>query len=409
MKFYLNKESVVKGLVTGAVIVVLYLLLRRLSGVLLPFLVSFVIAYMLAPIVDFFQYKCRLKNRVLSVVVTLLIVLGGIVGIVAALTPAISRQMATLSQSATEYARTFDAGQYLSPRMNEQVREWISNLDIQTLAANPDVQNLFKSIVPKIGNWISSGLSSLAGLAVIFISLLYIIFLLIDYEKIRKNWANYIPIRYRKSIQTLMSDLDRNMNGYFRGQALIAACVGVLFAIGFQLIGLPMGIAMGLIVGVLNLIPYMQVLGIPPCLLLGLIQSAETGRPIWLVMLCIAAVFIIVQSIQDLLLTPKIMGNVTGMGPAAILLCLSVWGSLLGIVGMIIALPMTTLIISYYKRFVLHMSSDIIHSKSFSSVNEESSHSKKSQPTKGLDTITKKHSTDKKDTKTAKTHLQKEQ
>lgn len=360
MKYNWDRETIVRTLVSVAVIVVLYLLIRRLSGVLLPFLVSFVIAYILAPIVDFFQHKCRLKNRVLSVVVTLLISLGVIAGIVALLTPAISRQMVTLSHSAAEYARTFDASQYLSPRMNEQMKEWISNLDIRTLAANPDVQQAVKSLVPKLGTWISSGLSSLAGLAVVFISLLYIIFLLIDYEKIRQNWADYIPARYRKGVQTLMSDLDRNMNGYFRGQALIAACVGVLFAIGFQLIGLPMGIAMGLIVGVLNLIPYMQALGIPPCILLGLIQSAETGRPVWVVMLCIAAVFVVVQSIQDLLLTPKIMGNVTGMGPAAILLCLSVWGSLLGIVGMIIALPMTTLIISYYKRFVLHLAPDAV-------------------------------------------------
>ena len=76
-------------------------------------------------------------------------------------------------------------------------------------------------------------------------------------------------------------------------------------------------------------------------------------------MLCIAAVFIIVQTIQDMVLVPKIMGDVTGMGPAWILLSLSVWGSLLGFVGMIIALPVTTLLVSYYKRFVLHMTDDM--------------------------------------------------
>jgi predicted PurR-regulated permease PerM len=157
----------------------------------------------------------------------------------------------------------------------------------------------------------------------------------------------------------LMTDLDRNMNAYFRGQALVASIVGILFAIGFQIIGLPMGIGIGLIIGVLNLVPYMQALGIPPCILLGLIQSAETGRPVWVVMLCIAAVFIVVQSIQDMVLVPKIMGNVTGMGPAWILLSLSIWGSLLGIIGMIIALPLTTLLVSYYKRFVLHLSDDM--------------------------------------------------
>lgn len=141
------------------------------------------------------------------------------------------------------------------------------------------------------------------------------------------------------------------MNAYFRGQGLVALIVGILFAIGFCIIGMPMGIAMGLIIGVLNLVPYMQMLSIPPCILLCLVQSAQTGRPIWVTLLCMALVFIVVQSLQDLVLTPKIMGKVTGLGPAAILLSLSIWGALFGVIGMIIALPLTTLCVSYYKHY----------------------------------------------------------
>lgn len=350
-----DKKRIIRTCITVAVLVALYLLIRHLSGVLLPFLISFVIAYMLAPIVDFFQKKCRLRNRLLSVVVTLVLVIGVIAGAVAALTPMVSKQMTTLSTSITEYVRAFNPNEYFSPRANEAIKEAVANLDVQTLLKNQDVQKTIKALVPKLGNWISNGISSLTGLAVVFICLLYIIFLLIDFEKIRANWATYIPDRWREPVVMLIGDLDRHMNGYFRGQSLIALCVGILFAIGFQIIGLPMGIAMGLIVGVLNLIPYMQALGIPPCIFLGLIQSFETGRPVWVVMVSIAAVFIVVQGIQDLVLTPKIMGNVTGMGPAAILLCLSIWGALLGVVGMIIALPLTTLLVSYYKRFILHL------------------------------------------------------
>lgn len=355
MKQTFDRDTIIRGIISLAVFVALFLLIKRLSGVLLPFLVSFVIAYMLTPIVDFFQHKCRLKNRIVSVIVTLTLAIGLVVGAVAALTPAINREMTTLSESAKEFAMNFNANKYLPDQLSEELTDFVSNMDFNAILSNPDIQQTIKNLVPKLGSWISSGLSTLAGLAVVFVCLLYIIFLLIDYEKISKNWANYVPERYRHNIQTLMSDLDKHMNGYFRGQALIAFIVGILFAIGFQIIGLPMGIAMGLIIGVFNLIPYMQALGIPPCILLGLIQSAETGRPVWVIALCITAVFCIVQSIQDLVLTPKIMGNVTGMGPAMILLCLSIWGSLLGIVGMIIALPITTLLVSYYKRFVLHI------------------------------------------------------
>jgi predicted PurR-regulated permease PerM len=330
-----------------------------LSGVLLPFLISFVVAYMLAPIVNFFQHKCRLKNRVLSVIVTILLVFGVLTGTVAALVPAISKQAASLSNSVKTYVANWDGNEYFSPRVNEQIEELFQSMDIRALLHSPEVQQGIEKVLPVLGDWINSGVNAVMSLAIGFVCILYIIFLLIDYEKISNNWHKYIPQRFSEGIQMLMNDLDRNMNAYFRGQALVAGIVGILFAIGFQIIGLPMGIGIGLIIGVLNLVPYMQALGIPPCILLGLIQSAETGRPVWVVMLCIAAVFIIVQSIQDMVLVPKIMGDVTGMGPAWILLSLSIWGSLLGIIGMIIALPLTTLLVSYYKRFVLHMSDDM--------------------------------------------------
>ena len=358
-KSTINRTTIIRSLITIAVLAVLYLLIRRLSGVLLPFLISFVVAYMLAPIVNFFQHKCRLKNRVLSIIVTILLVVGVLTGAIASLVPAISKQATSLSNSVKTYVAQWDSNDYFSPRVNEQIEEIIQSMDIQALLHSPELQQGIQKALPILGNWINSGVNAVMSLAIGFVCILYIIFLLIDYEKISNNWHKYIPQRFSDGIQMLMNDLDRNMNAYFRGQALVAGIVGILFAIGFQIIGLPMGIGIGLIIGVLNLVPYMQALGIPPCILLGLIQSAETGRPVWVVMLCIAAVFIIVQTIQDMVLVPKIMGDVTGMGPAWILLSLSVWGSLLGFVGMIIALPVTTLLVSYYKRFVLHMTDDM--------------------------------------------------
>lgn len=349
----LDRKWVVRSIITVLVLAALYLLIRRLSGVLLPFLVSFVVAYMLAPIVKFFQETCRLKNRLLSIIVTLLLISGILTGIVAAVVPAISKQATSLSLSIKNYISQGDSIQYFSPELNTEIKELVQSLDIKALLQSDEVQEGIKKAIPVLSEWISNGISALGGLAVAFVCVLYIIFLLIDYEKIAKNWLRYIPERFSGIIQMLIMDLDRNMNAYFRGQALVAGIVGVLFAIGFQIIGLPMGIGIGLMIGVLNLVPYMQALGIPPCILLALIQASETGRPVWVTLLCLAAVFIIVQTIQDMILVPKIMGDVTGMGPAWILLSLSIWGSLLGVVGMIIALPVTTLLVSYYKRFIL--------------------------------------------------------
>ena len=349
----LDRKWVVRSIITVLVLVALYVLIRRLSGVLLPFLISFVVAYMLAPIVKFFQETCRLKNRLLSILVTLLLISGVIAGVVAAVVPAIGKQATSLSYSIKHYINQGDSIRYFSPEFNAEIKELIQSLDIKALLQNNEIQEGIKKAIPMLSEWIGNGINALGGLAVAFVCVLYIIFLLIDYEKITKNWLKYVPERFSGTIQMLMTDLDRNMNAYFRGQALVAGIVGVLFAIGFQIIGLPMGIGIGLMIGILNLVPYMQALGIPPCILLALIQASETGRPVWVTLLCLAAVFIIVQTIQDMILVPKIMGDVTGMGPAWILLSLSIWGSLLGVVGMIIALPLTTLLVSYYKRFIL--------------------------------------------------------
>ena len=129
--------------------------------------------------------------------------------------------------------------------------------------------------------------------------------------------------------------------------------MGVLCAIGFSIIQLPLAIVAGLLVGILTIVPYLKVVGIIPCAILGLLQSMETGRSYVSILLGIGIVFIVVQMLEDFILTPKIMGKVTGLNPAVIMLSLSIWGSLMGMVGLIIALPLTTLIISYYKRFVL--------------------------------------------------------
>lgn len=324
----------------------------RLYGVLLPFFVSFLLAYVLDPIVVFIQTKCRVRNRALAVVVTLVLAIGIVVGAIAALRKPVMDQVNTAWVGFQNYIATFDINQYMSAETQEKLLQWQEEWDWKSLLANPELTTSIKELLPKIGNWITGGLSWMSELLVVFIGFMYLIFLMIDFPNIRANYSKFIPRKIRPRVVTLMSDIDRNMNAYFRGQAMVATCVGVLFAIGFTITGMPMGIAMGLIIGLLNMVPYMQALGIPPCIVLCLIQSAQTGQPVWLTLLLMAIVFIVVQSIQDMVLTPKIMGNVTGMSPAAILLSLSLWGAICGVIGMIIALPITTLIISYYDRYI---------------------------------------------------------
>ena len=346
-------DRTVRLLISIAIGALLLYVVNYLRDVLLPFLVSWLLAYMIHPIVRFFQYRLKLRNRGLSVTVTLLLLIGSIAGIIALLYPLIATEVHKMDLLLNTYMRSESNGGIIPVEWIEQLSSIWSNMDLHALLQNSDIQGAIKSMLPKMWSVVNTSFNAVMSLAVVFISILYLVFILMDYEKISNGWIHIIPPKYRSFISELAEDLETGMNRYFRGQALVASLVGVLFAIGFSIMDLPLAIIIGLFLGLLNMVPYLQVIGIAPCLLLGLLQAAESGTSYGLILLFITLVFIIVQCIQDLFLVPKIMGDVTGMNPAIILLSLSIWGALLGVTGMIIALPMTTLCISYYKRFVL--------------------------------------------------------
>lgn len=329
-------------------------MLSRLYGVLLPFFVSFLLAWLLDPLVSFIQHTCRVKFRGLSVAITLILFIGLMSLAIYMIIPAMGREVRAAAVGVEQYFANFDADKYFTPEQQDKIQRTLDGLNLESMLSYPEVRDGIKSLLPKIGSWITGGLNWLSELLVICIGLLYLIFLMVAFPSIRANWRKYVPAKYLPQISTIVHEMSVNMNAYFRGQGLVALCVGILFAIGFMIIGMPMGFAMGIFIGVLNLVPYMQALGIPPCILLCLVQSAQTGQPIWLTILLMAVVFIVVQTLQDTVLVPRIMGKVTGLGPAAILLSLSVWGALMGVIGMIVALPLTTLGLSCYKHYVLH-------------------------------------------------------
>ena len=346
-------DRTVRLVIALAILTALFLLTKTLSSVLLPFVLAWFIAYLLHPIVKFVQNKMRVRPRVLAVIITLILVFGLLTGIIAILVPLIRNETAHVSVLVSEYVRGIEVNTILPVAVQDQIREWLAQADLQSLLQQINIEAIVEKAGGYLGSIIGGSLSVLSGLFVAFACLLYLVFILIDYETLSRGMHEMIPPKFRTVVNGILDDLEQGMNKYFRGQALIASTVGVLFSIGFLIMGLPLAVVVGLFIGLLNMIPYMQAFGIPVTMVLGLLQAADTGTSYWIILLEIAAVFIIVQAIQDLVLNPLIMGNVIGMNPAVMLLSLSIWGYLLGVAGMIIALPITTVIISYYKRYVL--------------------------------------------------------
>lgn len=349
-------DRVVRIAIVAAVIWLLITLIAYLSDVLIPFAVALLLAYLINPLTSWLQRILPFKHRIISVLLSLTLILAVVVLFLSILIPMVVSEFAQMQRL---LAGLVDADLWqrrLNDYVPEEVRMYIADLvQIEELVQLLNFENIrlfFQQVLPGIWGVFSGTISFLIGLAVIIVILLYLVFILLDFDEISEGWKELIPDRYKPVVLDVVSDFANAMRVYFRAQALIAFIVGLLFALGFWSIGLPMGILLGLFIGLLNMVPYLQVVGLIPAVLFAIASSLGAGESMWVMLVLVLAVFAVVQVIQDTILVPRIMGKATGFNPAVILLSLSIWGKLLGILGLLIALPVTFLIHSYYKRYL---------------------------------------------------------
>ena len=324
-------------------------LIYKLESVLTPFFIALFIAYLINPLIKFIQNNLRVRKRGLSVAIGLTASTLLITSAILASIPVVNEEFQRAIVLVKEYA------EFIPPipiEVNDQINEFIHSDQAKDLINSDSIAETINKVSPLLENLFSESIHLLMGIFGLFFILLYLIFILVSYPKLNKTWMNWIPAKYRNTAEDIATDLNSGMRAYFRGQATIAFIVGILCCVGFKLIGLPLAILLGVLIGCLNLVPYLQILGFIPAFLLSILHSLETGTSIWASIGATLLVLVVVQIIQESVLVPKIMKKVTGLNPAIILLSLSIWGSLLGITGLIIALPVTTLLISYYKRKV---------------------------------------------------------
>ena len=332
-------------LLAGAIL----LLINYLSSVLLPFVVAWFFAYLLYPMVKFADKKLHLP-RALSIIVTLIIVIAIISGVIYLIIPPMIEQFEKLGHLATEYIQKSAHITSIPGAVSEWITE--NQAEIEQFFKSKDFTEGLKTVMPGLFSFLGQTYSIIVSVIASFITLLYMFFILLDYEYLTENWIRIFPKKVRPFWEELMIDVERELNNYIRGQGLVALCMGVLFCIGFTIIDFPMAIGLGIMIGIMDLVPYLHTFALIPTVLLALLKSADTGQNFWIILIMALAVFLIVQLICDMIVTPKVMGKAMGLNPAILLLSLSVWGALLGFIGLIIALPATTLLIAYYQRYV---------------------------------------------------------
>ncbi len=334
----------------GLLIAAIFCLINYLSSVLIPFFVAWLLAYLLYPIVKFVENKLHVRIRALSIIITMIFVVSVVSLIVYLIIPPMIDQFqklyVILSHWVHETTHTNSISEWLSQVLTENHQR------IEAFFKSPDFTATLKSTAPKFFNVLSQTASIILSIVASLITLLYMFFILMDYEYLTANWIRIFPPKVRPFWNELMNDVERELNNYIRGQSAVAACMGVMFCVGFSLLDFPMAIGLGILIGIMDLVPYLHTFALIPTAFLAMLKAADTGQNFWVIFGLAVGLFAVVQIITDMIVTPKIMGKAMGLNPAVLLLSLSVWGTILGFIGLIVALPLTTIIIAYWQRYV---------------------------------------------------------
>lgn len=333
-------------LIIGAVLFVT----NYLSSVLLPFFIAWFFAYLLYPVVKFIENKLHVKVRALSIIIAMLLAIGVIGGVIWMIIPPMIDQFDKLGDVLTKWLHQTTHTNNLTALIKDWIQE--NQGQIEKFMKSKDFSDAIKSAMPKVFSVVGQTANIILSIIASMITLLYMFFILLDYETLTANWIRIFPKKSRPFWQELMKDVEREMNNYIRGQGMVALCMGIMFCIGFTIIGFPMAIGLGILIGIMDLVPYLHTFALIPTAFLAMLKAADTGQNFWLVFGLAFLVFCVVQIITDMVVTPKIMGKAMGLNPAILLLSLSVWGALLGFIGLIVALPLTTLLIAYWQRYV---------------------------------------------------------
>lgn len=343
-------DRVVRWIIAALIVLAVIFLTNYLGSVLIPFFVAWLLAYLIYPIVCFVQHKIRVGNRVVSIIISLLFVVGVIAGVTWLIIPPMVEQFERLGELVVRYLNN----PAHSDSIPVVVRDWIGDNkeNIQNFFRSEEMTGVIRNAMPKVFAVLGHTANIIISIVASMITLIYLFFILMDYESLSASFIKIFPKKSRPFWQALINDVERELNSYIRGQSLVALCIGILFCIGYTIIGFPMAIGLGIMIGVMSLIPYVHSLALIPIVILSLLKSVDTGESFWFILLSAMIVFGIIQIITDMVLVPKIMGKAMRLNPAVLLLSLSVWGALLGFVGLIIALPLTTLLIAYYKRYI---------------------------------------------------------
>ena len=358
---------------------------NALSSVLIPLAIAGVIAYLLDPIIDWFQRKRGFKrqNAIILVFCIAVLIVGGVmasvvpslISQVSDLTNEFPKQVKKFQENVSSIVKPVDPAKSANTSTNAPAepvwlkpREWMKDVGV----TNEKAREFMVDAVEKISAWVLEQLKKvmslfgfLAGLALVPV---YVFYFLLEKRGIKRNWTDYLPVResrVKEEIVFVLHSINDCLIVFFRGQVLVAMCVGALLTVGFLAVGLKYAVLLGVMAGLLSIIPYLGVaLSIIPAFVLAMIQFVPDDG--WLKPVLILVVFAAVQTMEGLFISPKIIGDRVGLHPLTIIIAVMVGTTLLGgIMGGVLAIPLTAALRTLMLRYVWK---DRVHSSETSAV-----------------------------------------
>ena len=348
--------------------------LDRLSPVLLPLAVAGILAFLLNPLVDFFEHKMSAKvsrlfynirnpKRVKAIILVFIIA----VGIVSTVTLVVLR---TVVPDVIQLGKDVQIEQ-----LEEGSRKWVikhresswgkfmqlNEVDVDRI----DFQNIIQANSTRLEKLTSNGLADaisligmIAGMALVPV---YVFYFLLEAQTIQRKWSDYLPLKeskFKEEAVFVLESFNDCLVVFFRGQVLVAICVGLCLAIGFSIIGLPYGILLGLLAGIIGIIPYFGVIvSTVPVLLLSLTHGDQMGlfgnelgayAPVAALGVCVLVLFL-----EKTVIQPKIIGDRVGMHPVAVIISVLMGTTLVGgVIGGLLAIPVAMALRAVLFRYV---------------------------------------------------------
>ena len=385
----------VTALAVGVLVALVGLLLwglgwtaNRLSSVLLPLAIAGVLAFILDPVVGFFERRTRSRIGAIWLVFALALLI-----VLALASTVLPRLVSEIESFVSQVPTLVTRGRKEVSRLLHHPPRWLPSAFLKAIPAPPPLPapspqandsstnnipiplatadsanvgwnfdlsaQLFSyttKVLPRVGFWMLDQLSRVASVAGLLAGLalvpVYLFYFLLEKQGIQRRWQEFLPLRESRTKEELvfvLGAINDCLIVFFRGQVLVAMCVGTILSVGFAVVGLNYALLLGVMAGILGIVPYLGVaMSLIPAVIIAVVQFGDWAHP-----LGVLAVFATAQTLEGLVISPRIIGNRVGLHPLTIIIAVMVGTTLLGgILGGVLAIPLTAVLRTVMLRYV---------------------------------------------------------